>query len=71
MSTGFMQNFSLLSQILGPKEAVQNLVSQSVELAPPPLQVSTDPIQQICNQSENDCIPQEPENLRFAPVIII
>jgi len=27
-------------------------------------------IQQIRNQSENDDIPQEPENLRFAPIII-
>ena len=32
--------------------------------------MSTDHIQQIRNQSENDYIPQEPENLRFAPVII-
>ena len=31
--------------------------------------VLTDHIQQICNQSENYYIPQEPENLRFAPVI--
>ena len=30
----------------------------------------TDHIQQICNQSENYYIPQEPKNLRFAPVII-
>ena len=27
-------------------------------------------IQQISNQSEKNDIPQEPENLRFAPVII-
>ena len=27
-------------------------------------------IQQICNQSENDFIPQKPENLKFAPIII-
>ena len=27
-------------------------------------------IQQICNQSENDDISQEPENLRLAPIII-
>ena len=32
--------------------------------------VLTDHIQQLCNQYENDYIPQEPENLRFAPVII-
>ena len=25
-------------------------------------------IQQICNQSENDFIPQELENLRFSPI---
>ena len=30
----------------------------------------TDHIQQIQNQSKNDYIPQEPENLRFAPVIV-
>jgi len=28
-------------------------------------------IQQIRNQSENDDIPQEPENLRFAPFLIL
>ena len=28
-----------------------------------------DHVQQIRNQSENDNIPQEPENLRFAPII--
>jgi len=27
-------------------------------------------VQEIRNQSENDDIPQEPENLRFAPFII-
>ena len=27
-------------------------------------------IQQLCNHSENYYIPQKPENLRFAPVII-
>ena len=32
--------------------------------------VLTDHIQQIRNQSENDDIPQEPKNLRFAPNII-
>jgi len=30
--------------------------------------VSTDHIQQIQNQSENDDILQKPENLRFAPI---
>ena len=28
-------------------------------------------VQQLRNQSENDYISQQPENLRFAPVIII
>ena len=28
-----------------------------------------DHIQQICSQSENDDIPQEPENLMFALII--
>ena len=27
-------------------------------------------IQQIRNQSENDNVPENPENLRFAPVIV-
>ena len=27
-------------------------------------------IQQIRNQSENDDIPQEPENVKFAPIMI-
>ena len=31
---------------------------------------SSDHIQQICNQSENDYIPQEPETLRFSSLII-
>ena len=30
----------------------------------------TDHIQQIRNQSEDNDIPQEPENLRFAPIIM-
>ena len=29
----------------------------------------TDQIQQIRNQSENDHIPHEPKELRFAPII--
>ena len=33
--------------------------------------VSTDHIQQIQNQTENDDILQKPENLRFAPILII
>ena len=32
--------------------------------------MKTDHLQQIRNQSENDDIPQEPGNLRFAPIII-
>ena len=32
--------------------------------------MQTDHIQQIRNQSKYDYIPQEPENLRFAPVIV-
>ena len=32
--------------------------------------VLTDHIQQIRNQSENDNIPQYPENLRLAPIVI-
>ncbi len=30
----------------------------------------TNHIEQICNQSENDDNPKEPENLRFAPILI-
>ena len=33
------------------------------------LQHETDHIQQLRNQSENDYIPQEPENPRFANII--
>ena len=32
--------------------------------------LNIDHIQQIRNQYENDYIPQEPDTLRFAPVII-